>query len=280
MKIFLICNVKSKYNLSTRLELFESELKLRNLDFEVLDPLNFDEISFDFNLDYKVLRLSADILSLKLDALLRKKHDLDITSFLHRGVFESMLNLDSLNFIKTIDFVATERDHLQKQVDYLGGFPLVLKENSASRGVGVIKVDSMHGLFSKLDFLRANGFYDLQLKQYFEHKYQYRVMIAFGKLIGSIRITTLDEEFRSNVAINKRVKEKILIDLDPKILNDCMKYFKLRGADFIGIDVLVNQNGDYCLIEGNAPCDFLLMNRLTGGMVPALIIDAMLENKL
>jgi len=227
MKIFLICNLRSKHNLATRLELFESELKLRNLDYEVLDPLNFDEISFDFSLDYKVLRLSADILSLKLDALIRKKADLDITAFLNRGVFESMLDLESMNFIKTIDFVASDREHLQKQVDFLGGFPLVLKENGASRGVGVIKVDSMHGLFSKLDFLRANGFNDLQLKQYFEHKYQYRVMIAFGKLIGCVRVATVEEEFRSNVARTKCVKEKILIDLDPKILKDCLNIIDL-----------------------------------------------------
>jgi len=45
----------------------------------------------------------------------------------------------------------------------------------------------------------------------------------------------------------------------------------------MGVDVLVNENLEYCLIEGNAPCDFLLMNRLTGGKVPALILNAMLE---
>lgn len=277
MKIFIICNVKDKHNLAKRLELFENELRARNLVYEVLNPLNFDELSFDFNADYKIIRLSSDILSLKLDALIRKKKDLDMTAFLNRGIFETLIDTSSINFIKTIDFISSDRDLLQKQVDYLGGFPLVLKENGASRGVGVIKVDSMHGLFSKLDFLRANNFQDLQLKQYFEHKYQYRVLIAFNKLIGCVRVSTVEEEFRSNVSRTRIPKEKVLIELDPKIFNDCLKYYKLRGSDFMGIDVLVNHKGEYCLIEGNAPCDFLLMNRLTGGRVPALILDALLE---
>ncbi len=278
MKILLIANLYSRSDMQRRVEVFESALTVRNLDYKVLDPMNFNEANFDFNSEYSLIRLSSDFMSIKLDALIRPKVNKDCTSYIRRSYVESLYDMTELNFVKTIDFVSTDLNLLGSQVEMLGGFPLILKENSSSKGIGVMKIDSHHGLVSKLDFLRANNFYDIQLKEFFPHTSQLRVLIAYGKLITAMEYFVGEDDFRTNVIHNKFKRKRRLVKPRADILDNCFKYARLRGADIVGVDVLINQN-DYRLIEGNAPCNFLAINSLTNGKVPGLIIDALLAKQ-
>ncbi|HEX6503885.1 MAG TPA: hypothetical protein VF011_11585, partial [Terriglobales bacterium] len=51
----------------------------------------------------------------------------------------------------------TDRDTLRRYVERMGGFPVVVKFPGFSRGVGVIRVDSLASLFSLADYTLRNG---------------------------------------------------------------------------------------------------------------------------
>ena len=276
MLVILICNPKAQRDMLQRLELFVKVLEEKNIDFLVIDPHTFDETSFIAPVDYCVLRLSSDFLSIKLDAYLRPKSFFDCTSLISRSFVDCLYELDDLKFVKTIEFVSSDLSILKRHVEALGGFPLVLKVNGSSRGVGVMQVDSMNALISQIDFLKENACLDIQLKQFFSHTSQLRVLVAYGKLIGAMEIFSDDSDFRSNVNHTKKQRKRRLVKPRKDILENCLRYAAFRGVDFIGVDVLINGN-DYRLIEGNAPCNFLSINSLTKGAVPGLIIDAMLD---
>ncbi len=278
MKIYLIANPLIKSDIQRRVALFEDVFEQRTIDYEILNPNVFDELSFKKNQEYKILRLTSDVLSLKLDAFIRPKKDFDGFSYILRSVLDSTLDVSKLNFVKTVEFISKDLDLLDKQVEALGGFPLIVKENSNSNGVGVIKVDSKEGLRSKLDFLLANGFINLQLKEFFAHTSQLRVLIAFNKFIAAMEIDASKVDFRTNVQHARGLRATRLVKVRADILDSCLKYARLRGADLIGVDVLINKR-DFRLIEGNSPCNFIAINCLTNGAVPGLIVDAMLAKQ-
>ena len=58
---------------------------------------------------------------------------------------------------KTIFNITADRQLLKKYVDYLGGFPIILKSAGGSRGIGTLKIEGWQNLISTVDHLITTG---------------------------------------------------------------------------------------------------------------------------
>ncbi|KKQ44614.1 MAG: hypothetical protein US63_C0025G0019, partial [Candidatus Moranbacteria bacterium GW2011_GWC2_37_8] len=54
----------------------------------------------------------------------------------------STYKANDITMPKTLNLFSRDRDLLQKYVEFLGGFPIIIKSLGGSHGVGVMKIDS------------------------------------------------------------------------------------------------------------------------------------------
>ena len=81
-----------------------------------------------------------------------------------------------LNAPRTIFSLTADRALLKRYVEYLGGFPIVLKVVGGTRGIGTIKAESWHGLLSMADYLVGIGARFI-LRQFIDAEFGVRAMV-------------------------------------------------------------------------------------------------------
>jgi ribosomal protein S6--L-glutamate ligase len=138
-------------------------------------------------------------------------------------------------------------------------YPLVVKPNSATRGVGVTKIadeDSLLGVADYLDLVhdyRATGDKSYLVQEFLPGARDYRAMVVDGTCYGGVerRLTSdarADGRWKHNVhrgAVAERV------DLPPELRRIAESVSETLGIDYLGVDLLVS--GDRVVVgETNA----------------------------
>jgi len=174
-----------------------------------------------------------------------------------------------LPFPKFIPDITADRSLLKKYVDYLGGFPIIIKARKGSHGIGVMRVDSLPALFSLVDYLltKENKFI---MQEYINVKSSARLIVLGGKVIDSIEYSTSENDFRSNEGREPIVKKR---KYDKALEVTAIKAVKAKGVDFAGVDILVNDNGGHYLLEMNFPCYFSRCQLLTNVDISGQMVD-------
>ena len=138
-------------------------------------------------------------------------------------------------------------------------FPLVVKPNSATRGVGVTKVgeeDSLVGVTEYLDLVhdyRATGDKSYLVQEFLPDARDYRAMVVDGDCYGGVerRLPTERRDrgrWKHNV---HRGAEAEAVDLSPRLRTLAVETAAALGIDYLGVDLLVS--GDRVVVgETNA----------------------------
>jgi ribosomal protein S6--L-glutamate ligase len=127
------------------------------------------------------------------------------------------------------------------------GWPLVVKPNSTTRGVGVAKVsdpDSVSGVTDYLDLVhdyRATGDRSYLLQEYLPDAQDYRVMVLDGEYVGAVRRRLPDAavesgQWKHNVH-RGAVAEAVELDSDLRRLAE--RAAAALEIPFVGVDLLV-----------------------------------------
>jgi ribosomal protein S6--L-glutamate ligase len=139
------------------------------------------------------------------------------------------------------------------------GFPVVVKPNSATRGIGVAKVhdrDSLSGVTDYADLVhdfRATGDKSYLLQEYLPDARDYRIMVVDGAVVGGVERRLSDATrdsggWKHNV---HRGATAVAADLDPELRALAVETAGTLGIDYLGVDVLVS--GDRAVVsETNA----------------------------
>lgn len=184
-----------------------------------------------------------------------------------------------LPIIKTVlDFISN-KDLLEKYVEYVGGFPVIIKVLNGSHGVGVIKVDSIESLKSLCDFIEKKEISPVVLRQFIKHKKQGRLIVLGEKVIAShVNYALLD--FRSNVGDNlERVRE--VMAFPKEIQKIAVEAVKSVGIEFGGVDILFEEETDEPFIaEVNFPCYFPTTQNLTETDIAGAMVNHLLEKAM
>lgn len=176
---------------------------------------------------------------------------------------------------KTILKLSKDRELLKKQVEEVGGFPVIIKAVGGSHGVGVMKIDSFSSLFSILDFLLTkNKDIAFVMKQFIDVTSSARLIVLGDEVIDSIEYVAPEGDFRSNEGEipNVRIKK-----FSPEVEQTAVAATKALGLEFAGTDILIDDKGNHFLAENNFPCFFPRAQKLTGKNISDLMIKYLIK---
>ncbi|WP_256402391.1 ATP-grasp domain-containing protein [Halorubrum salinum] len=138
-------------------------------------------------------------------------------------------------------------------------YPIVVKPNSATRGVGVAVVDDLDSLLGVVDYLnlvhdyRATGDKSYLLQEFLSDAADYRAMVVDGEYVGGVRRTLPPEateagRWKHNV---HRGAEAVGVDLDAEARDLAERAAASLGIDYLGVDLL-ETDGRLVVNETNA----------------------------
>jgi ribosomal protein S6--L-glutamate ligase len=146
-------------------------------------------------------------------------------------------------------------------VDAVEGFsyPVVVKPNSATRGVGVATATDLDSLLGVVDYLnlvhdyRATGDKSFLIQEYLPNARDYRAMVVDGAYAGAVE-RVLDDDalaagrWKHNVHRGATARG---VDLDPEARDLAERAAETLGVDYLGVDLLAS--GDRLVVnETNA----------------------------
>lgn len=242
-----------------RLNLLAAACELRSVRFVALDSLLCDYASLPKlgkgDMLYNCARGSQVLESLLLNP--------DVTTFYIRNPDYNLITSTStwgivhekagLPAPRTIYALTTDRQLLRSYVEHLGGFPLVLKAEGSTRGIGTIKVDSWQGLVSLVDHLFATG-QKFVMRQFIHAPYGVRAMVLGQRVVATLKFLFPPDDFR-NAALPADVRyEPATLTADEEAL--CVQATQLANLEMSGVDLLFDHSGKAYLLEVNFPTGF------------------------
>jgi len=174
---------------------------------------------------------------------------------------------NNIRIPKTIYSVTTDKTRLNSYIDYLGGFPIIIKLAGGSHGIGVIKIDSFSSLISILDVLTQDE-KPFILKKYINSPSHARLIVLGDEVIDSIEYKTKKDDFRTNIGEPDVIGKTYNNDINKL----AVKAMNILGWKFGGVDIIIKDNTPY-LLEVNMPCFFGRTQNTTGTDISGMMID-------
>ncbi len=272
---------RHKKNPSVVKRLTEAASK-RNIVTTILSPETFDFTeSWNLTAEDAVYRVGTDTGSQLIEKILINEnvrafydhHKTTITPA--ENVIEASLihQKQKLPIIKTVFSITKKTEKLKKYVEYLNGFPIILKSTGGSHGVGVIRIDSMQSLKSVVDVLLSLDTSYI-MREYIEHETQPRLIVLGDKVLSSIEYIRVAEDFRSNAGSNLQGNPK---EFDQHIQDIAVKAVQSLGFEFGGVDILINKKGEPFIAEVNLPCAYHGVSMRTGYDISGAMIDYLIN---
>ncbi len=138
-------------------------------------------------------------------------------------------------------------------------YPVVVKPNSATRGIGIAKAsdpDSLAGIIDYLDLVhdyRATGDKTYLLQEYLPNAHDYRAMVVNGTFVGAVERrlpenALAEGRWKHNV---HRGAEATGVDLPDRGRQLAERAADVLGIDYLGVDLLESTDG-FLVTETNA----------------------------
>lgn len=266
------------------IKFLEAACRARQVTFNLIDPQKIDYTN-DSNIPLAgdLLYRASTIQSGYKDAGIVEAFLLNdkVTTFYHS--FERALSRHVSSFVaqqkanlpipKTIPRLSCNHASLKKYVDYVGGFPVIIKATGGSHGVGVMKVDSLESLTSIIDYLHRNHEYVI-MRQFIDVDTSARFIVLGNKVVSSIEYAAPADDFRSNTGHFPHVQPK---EFSPRLQKLAIAATRLSGVDFGGVDILIDNQDQPFITEVNFPCNFSRAQKITGVDIAGLMIDFLLQ---
>ena len=141
-------------------------------------------------------------------------------------------------------------EYIDKAVEKLGSFPLIMKAPQGSLGVGVSIIESMRSLRSVVELIAGLKNNLIIIQEYVKEARgkDIRVFIVGGKIIAAMERQAKRGEFRSNFYQGGSVSIASLSDEEKKI---ALKATKVIGLHVAGVDIIRTSEGPK-ILEVNA----------------------------
>jgi glutathione synthase/RimK-type ligase-like ATP-grasp enzyme len=242
-----------------RLDQFEAACKTLSVEFIPLDSQKLNHAALpslgNGDLLYNVSRGS----SFTEFSLLSN----DVTTFYVETPRLPLANTDTVQYAalhakldipqpKTIFHLTANRDLLKSYVDYLGGFPIIIKAAGSSRGIGVMKVDSMASLFSVADYLLKVGG-EFILRQYLRGDAVGRCRVLGNRVIQMYDFPLLGSDFRTACLPLSDLPPVFARDYSTDIQQLCVRASHLANFQFAAVDFMLDSSSSALLLEVNCP---------------------------
>jgi ribosomal protein S6--L-glutamate ligase len=170
---------------------------------------------------------------------------------------------------RTYPVYSTARDLLDQWVTQLGGYPVVIKLQGYSRGIGVIRADSPESLYSVVDFASAEGKVPL-LMAYVEDAVHWRLVVVGDRVVAGYRNRKDFQDFRTYADADP---QDFTAPVRPDMEALAVKAVAALHYEHGGVDVLEHPSNRLYLLESNFPCYFATPQEVIGTDVAGAMLD-------
>jgi RimK family alpha-L-glutamate ligase len=140
-------------------------------------------------------------------------------------------------------------------------FPVICKHERGYQGKSVRKFNNEAEVKKFLD-KKDEKYLGMYLWQKFlPTRWDIRVIVLQGKVIGAMKRSAVGEEFRSNYSLGGAVEKWQLAETDKELAE---KVAKVCGLDYGGVDIMKDVNGESYVLEVNRQCQFQGFEKSTG----------------
>lgn len=164
------------------------------------------------------------------------------------------------------------RERLRRAVEWAGGLPVVLKGMGSEGGVGVVRVDTMAGLFSTVDLALAQGM-EPELCEYVADALHWRLVVVGDRVVAAYPNPTMCDDFRSAPSEDPA---EYRAGAPAGLAEVAVRAVAAFGVDFGGVDVLVDGAGRAWVLEVNSPCYYPQAQEMAGIDVAGAMVDHLL----
>lgn len=145
--------------------------------------------------------------------------------------------------------LVTSDKMLEKAHKKVGGkFPVIIKSLQGAEGIGVVKVDSQDSLRSVVQSLKSHGA-EILMQEMLKIDGDIRTIVLDNKIVASMKRIKPKKDFRSNKALGA---ETVPYKLSQKEKEFVREIARISGAALLGVDHVVDKNGNIYAIEINA----------------------------
>ena len=243
-----------------RINLLKAVCENFKIEFLCLNSLTFDYTNLPIltkeDLMYKFARGAQVLESLLLNEEVTTFYiNNPETNFLQSSTEWSIIHDKALlSSPKTIHHITADRLLLEKYINYLGGFPIIIKCAGGSRGIGTIIIESWQNLISTVDYLITIKDTFI-MREFINADYGARIMVLGNEIILCKKFFFQENDFRNAPILSATHYEPLEIDESTKDL--CIKAVHLANLEMAGVDLLFEQNtGKPYLLEINFPTGF------------------------
>jgi hypothetical protein len=262
-----------------RRQIVQAACERAGVPFEGLDSLEVDYSDLP-KLQPGDMLFNAGRGSIRLETLLTRPH---VATFRTCGSVLFTDNADTTAYCAIIEAMGLPqprtihrlpRDHagLEKAVEALGGFPVVIKVVGGTMGVGVMLVESMRSLRSLADYLRTTG-EEFILRQFIAPAHVARLVVLGDRIIASLKYAIDERDFRG---LPYRMGGQQM-DFGDEVVALAKEASKAAQYEFTGIDILIDQQQRPFVLEVNAPSNFVALEHDLGLPVGDMIVAHLSE---
>ena len=190
------------------------------------------------------------------------------------GQIEMELEKNDIPIAKTIYLGTNDRILLEKYIEFLGEFPIVIKMYASTGGQGAIKVSDFQTLFSLTDFLISTN-QAFQIKEFIPAKTCERITVVGNTVAYSLSRPIPANDFRSNAFAGK-VK---LVNLSKEIEDIAIKATHAANLNYAGIDLIIDERTkEPKVLEINCPQNFAHHEEITGRNCGKYLVDFLFKD--
>ena len=157
------------------------------------------------------------------------------------------------------------------------GWPIVAKHERGYQGKSVRKFDNFKELRRFVRKINEKNLGMFLWQKCLPTKWDLRVIVLGGKVLGSMKRSAVGDEFRSNFSLGGKVEPWSLSESD-RILAE--KVAKVCGLDYCGVDIMKNNEGESFILEVNRQCQFKGFEQSTGINVAKSVVELILERSV
>lgn len=252
-----------------RLGVSFDRVEARGFDFTETRPLGRGDLVYRPAVSLAAIRVEQSLLGPAVASFYRTPEAALYDCLAPTLIFERA----GLPIPRTVTLASADRRLLRRYVDWLGGFPVVLKWPGRSRGIGVVRADSFATLFSLADFAATGGTPPL-LCQYIADATHYRLVVVGERVVAAYRNAQETDDFRS---YGSEDPADYLVPVDPAMAGIAVAATHALQLEMAGVDILRGADGGLYLLEANFPCYFAQAQYITGVDIAGAMIDHLIR---
>lgn len=185
-----------------------------------------------------------------------------------------VLNADSYKTWSVLDKITQHQEFEIASIPHIkllklseAKYPFIAKNKLGSHGDSVYKIENKEDLDRVLEKHKLE---DLLIQEYQTSGFDLRVIVLGGRVLGIMKRTPKLGEFLSNYSQGGKVSN---MNADASVIELATKTTKHFKLDYVGVDLMMGNDGEWKVLEVNRACQFKGFEQATGVNVASEVIN-------